>query len=286
LALVAAGFCWAQEKSPSDLIRLLATPTEDPFWSATFTCGSLYGDYERGRPLAKELADLGGSAIPDLESALDSVEAHGQRSAFAYRSGWLIMAYAKILGPAAFPRLRRMKNKIEIDQDALQVGIAIALGLTSYVDARSLEATKMCLQNDPRDGLDRLILAWQHNDVKAIEKSLGAEATSSLKALHNELSTSKARPDAAVGYRFESSERWAQAREVFDGAPYLGLRIADSIEVPTRFFNGTGAGCGVLTIRFAMNTNALLRPDYYVDNRNIDDLVHLIASCASGSSLH
>jgi hypothetical protein len=210
LALVAAGFCWAQEKSPSDLIRLLATPTEDPFWSATFTCGSLYGDYERGRPLAKELADLGGSAIPDLESALDSVEAHGQRSAFAYRSGWLIMAYAKILGPAAFPRLRRMKNKIEIDQDALQVGIAIALGLTSHVDARSLEATKdLPPERSP---------GWSRPPDSGM-------ATSSLKALHNELSTSKARPDAAVGYRFESSERWAQAREVFDGGPLS--RFAD-----------------------------------------------------------
>lgn len=272
--------------TPSELIRMITTSTDDLSRSASFTCGSLYGDYERGRPLAKELVDLGGSAIPDLENALNSLEADGQLSGFAYRSGWLIMAYAKILGPPAFPRLRRMKSKVGIDQDALQTGIAIALGLTSYVDGRSAQATKICFQNDPRDSLDRLILAWEHNDLKAIEESVGAEAKASLRGMRRELSLGKSRPDAAVGYRFESAERWAQAREVFDGTPYQSLQVADSIEVQTRFFGRTGADCGALLVEFVTKTNAPGRPDYFVANSNVADLIHLIASCAAASPLH
>jgi hypothetical protein len=110
-----------------------------------------------GRPLATALVDLGRPAIADIENALDSVGAKGAASPYAYRAGWLAMAYAKIVGPAAFPRLRRMKSGSPMHQNDLQTAIAIALGLTSYVDGASVQTTS-CSPNDPRDGLEIRVL--------------------------------------------------------------------------------------------------------------------------------
>ena len=63
------------------------------------------------RPDAKALVSLGMYAIPDLERALDSVEQTADRSPFAINAGWLALAYAKIEGPNAIARLRRMIDR-------------------------------------------------------------------------------------------------------------------------------------------------------------------------------
>jgi hypothetical protein len=64
----------------------------------------LTGCGDRGdRGAAVSLAKLGGTSIPLLEEALDSIEKHGLESEYAYGTAWLSLAYARIMGPAAAP---------------------------------------------------------------------------------------------------------------------------------------------------------------------------------------
>lgn len=69
---------------------------------------------------AMALARLGGAALPDLEKELDSIEKNPQ----GFGTNWLLLAYARIRGPAAFPRLRRISGGS---------AVALSLALTSNV---------------------------------------------------------------------------------------------------------------------------------------------------------
>jgi hypothetical protein len=87
------------------------------------------------RAVARSLAKLGLSAIPALQQALDSIESLGDASKFSFNSGWLILAYARIEGPAALPQLQKMIGNPKLDflQVSLERAVALSLGLTSYV---------------------------------------------------------------------------------------------------------------------------------------------------------
>ena len=143
LGLVTAGVGSAQtkEQSPADLIRFLTYQSDrPPSFAQEFgqlSCGSEDAEAHDSRAAAASLARLGASALPSLEGALDSIEKKGERSEFSSGAPWLLYAYAKIEGPAAFSRLRRMiaRPRLNFFQAGLDNAIALSLGLTSYVSS-------------------------------------------------------------------------------------------------------------------------------------------------------
>ncbi|MFN7923047.1 MAG: hypothetical protein U0Q16_23295 [Bryobacteraceae bacterium] len=89
-----------------------------------FTCG--LANHDRGAMLA--LASLGKAALPELEAALDSLEAAGNKSPYRLNSHELLEAYARIRGREALPRLERIRARDRWTSDR---PIPIALGLTA-----------------------------------------------------------------------------------------------------------------------------------------------------------
>jgi len=239
--------------------------------------------------VAVSLAALGSAATPAIEEALDSIEKEGVQSRLYRATFWLSLAYAKIMGPAAFPRLRRMieNPQLESFHNSLGDSVALSLGLTSYVASSSvLISPSNCYDQEPHHGLDRLILAWERNDQRAVEEGLGPNARAALKsmlsvggwdALRAELWRGSSR-DAAVGYRFEAPGRWSEPEETAgQESPRVGWRDP---EIDTVFKTGSGADCGRHTVKFLTQTSP--RPaQYLIDNADLRDLLRLVTSCAA-----
>ena len=107
-----------ETRSPADLIRYLTyqfgRPDEHGMvkgQSVVFSCGPAIGEQRDDRKLTKSLVAFGASAVPAIEEALDSFEARGEESEVASKVGWLLLAYARIKGPAALPRLSRITGR-------------------------------------------------------------------------------------------------------------------------------------------------------------------------------
>jgi hypothetical protein len=178
-------------------------------------CGRIKED----RATARSLADIGASAVPAIEEAMDSVERQGDDSRFSFNSGWLVLAYARIRGSAALPLIRRMIGNPKLDflQVALDQSAALSLDLTSYVSSvREPLPTLHCSRSgEPRDALDQLILGWERNDRGWLEASLGPAARAALKSLLMGRTWSMMRAalwrgksdGVAVGYRFDTAGR-------------------------------------------------------------------------------
>ena len=226
---VSARTSLAQEKSVVDLIRDLTYQSDRPqpygLHSASFDCGIWAGEAD-DRALANLLVRLGASAVPEIESALDSIDRLGERSRFSDGAMWLLYAYVGIEGPAAYPRLRRMtcNPQVRVGRFFLDQSVAISFGLTSYVDGyrQSDEAVgggAQCFVKEPRDGLDDTVLTWVRNDQARFQESLGPSAKGSLDKLlrgktwaqmRRELWPGNTGPEAAVGYRFKIPGRWSE----------------------------------------------------------------------------
>jgi len=209
-------------KSPAELIKYLTYQSGrlDMFGtlhSGVFSCGPALADDRGNRALTKSLVNFGPAALPDLEGALDSFEARGPDSEVALEVRWLLLAYARLRGPAAYPRLHRMYSNPRVISYSgdLDGSVALAFGFTSYLSA--LNAAQMyeyhdcvgeeashtlgkapcearqteqpmryihCDRGDwPRDSLDRLVSAWQAGNRVSVEASLGPSARSALDAM-------------------------------------------------------------------------------------------------------
>jgi hypothetical protein len=83
--------------------------------SVTFSCGQAMAAAKQDRALANVLVARGTSAVPDLNAAFDSMQRAGH-SPFLYNGSWLLIAYAKILGRDAFPRLRQMAENPRLSE--------------------------------------------------------------------------------------------------------------------------------------------------------------------------
>ena len=124
---------------------------------------------ETDREAVESLVRMGSEAIPAIEESLDS----GVRRSDV-NLGRLAHVYARIQGPAAFPRLLSMRTKatattaesanysifdrfkLDLDQS-----IALSLGLTSWVPSTTLPIRSICRSQQPRDALNQLIFAWE-----------------------------------------------------------------------------------------------------------------------------
>ena len=289
------------------------------------SCGALYSAALDSERATKSLVELGGAAMPDLEDELDSIERGGEVSALFSNDAWLLFAYARIYGPAAFPRLHRLARlargpDLADLRGGLDSSIAASLGLTSYVSgvrepmdgfhsvldfslAASLGLSSdgstlgpmpvvRCGPQEPRDALDEVILAWERNDRRWLEKNLGPRA----KAVLNSMLKGKAwadlrtelwpgtsdRDDVALGYRLKIPGLWAE--------PAMAQPIAQSWgksdfrgdptdpAISTQFTNSVGKDCGERVVEFSQDGGPR---KYLVDDPNIGYLLRLIGACAA-----
>ena len=285
-----------RERTPAELIGLLTYQSgrdADPDIAA-FTCGTLVREATANRAIARSLAMLGSAALPDIEAALSSVRQRGQQSEFWIGSDWLLFAYAKISGPKAYPQLRMMIEDPPSQSlgHALDVGIAISLGLTSYVSSTGLPTDVLCRAQEPRDSLDRVILAWDSGDRPTLERNLGPNGKVALEellkgkswaALRAEFGLGSYLGSMAVGYRLKTVNRWSESEETLE-QPRATVDFAkDPLdpELDTLFTDSSGLDCGSHRVRFVTpRRTAAPAPPYLIDNRDLRDLLGRISSCA------
>jgi hypothetical protein len=253
------------------------------------------------RAAANSLARMGPSVIPDIERALTLVENRSETSAAPPHGEWLLYAYAKIDGPVAFPRLRRMMEDPALDflSPALDNSIALSLGLTSYVSKFHLPPPSMrfiynnrvvfCNDQEPRFGLDHFIVAWQRNDREMSKQSLGPHALASLSSLleattwdrlHVAFFLDERRESPAVGYRFDVAGPWSESRDVL-----TERRVDDSAdpEIETSFTDRSGSPCGTFSVKCAGDGRAFGNGSmaYQVDNVNLADPLRVVSARAA-----
>jgi|SRR5579863_1903270 len=275
----------AQEQPASELVGFFASRSDGP---VIFTCGRARVEDEKNRSVADALVKLGDSAIPDLEVAFDSIEERGRESAFGFNAGWLLEAYARIKGPAAFAGLQRMRSsqKTTFLQGGLDHSTALSLGLTSYVSSSGVLAEKANCNGSvgPRDLLDQFILAWERNDRQWVERSLSPGAKAALGSLLNgrtwdrmraELWHGKSGDGFAVGYRFDASGWSSASREPIT----VAARNPVNPEIYTIFTNSAGRDCGSHLVMF-LKTDEGDELTYPIDNSDLGGLLRLISYCA------
>jgi hypothetical protein len=173
-----------------------------------------------------------------------------------------------------------------------------------------------CRVPQPRDALDKLILAWERNDRHRLEEGLGPTGKAALSALLAEKTwaefraqfwpgrsdvaiaalDSTTRPNeialpadpwpgdrntaVAIGYRFEAPHPWSEPELAIEG---FGTFSTQDPELETRFANRSGADCGTFRVRFVGSQSRLLRggSTYLVDNPDLGPLLRLIGACAT-----
>lgn len=259
------------------------------------TCGSFGIAAEKGRSVAVSLARSGRSAIPGIDTALDTIKEKGLQSPSSGNANWLLYAYATIEGPEAFQRLQQLRGdpSFRFLDSAIDIASALALGQTSYVTSWRREPSyDPCVSPTPRDALDQLVLAWEKDDHALLENSLGPEAAAALNellgskgwgAMRSQFWHAETSDRTAVGYRFDSPARWAEPAVTL--APpqptiTLSLRHVASNEVNTFFKDASGKDCGSFRIRL-LDPQPRSGQSYLIDNSDIGALLELISACAA-----
>ena len=283
----------------SALIRSLSIPRpEKQPIAVSFRCGLITGPL-RERKTAAELVQLGRTAVPDLKRAFDSIEKKGWHSSFYQNASWLFFAYARILGPAAVPRLRSMRKNAKLANATrgLDDALALSLGLTSYVSAMGTPSPSLgCRRGQPRDALDKLVASLELGSLDELQKSLGPEARKTLEhdlevraweTMRQEIFHMRPGVDYAVGYRFETQGPWSEPEETLVQPNEEGpLSTADNFELETRFVDSTGKDCGRFEVDFVKVKSPLIQDIYRIDNANIEDLLRLISRCSAMISVN
>jgi hypothetical protein len=270
-------------------------------------CGGTQEEWDDSEA-EEALVGLGAGAVPALEAAFDSIEALGQKSPFAFHDSQLMNAYARIKGRAASHRLLRIlyDPRLSSSEGDLDSAMAVALGLTSYVSDMSgtiyvfgttVRRRQYCAGPRPTDPLNDLILAWETDDVRLLEASLGPRAKAALisllagktwEGLRAEIWPEPPPRGVAVGYQMESWGVWSESREGPSGTDFgdvlksgehdMGLKIM-SAEIDAVLKNGSGNDCGRRSIKFRTTRNFFHL--YLVDDPDLGGLLRLISSCAT-----
>jgi hypothetical protein len=294
LGSVLAPHIHADNRSARELIELLVHPVqEEGLELGVFTCGSLGTETAKRRAVAAELAALGVAAIPEIETVLDSIERNGPKSPYFHSGAWLLYAYAKIEGPAGYPRLLRLARLpwLRDLQHAIQGSMALALGITSFISTRSVIVDDLCRTPEPRDTTDRFVRAWLANDQAALEECLAPTARAWLQSLTQGRPWATVRAqywpepvndNALVGFRFNLSMRWADPAETLRNPMTIDIS-GDPIDpaIPTHFVDSTGRVCGKETLKFLTPAKSQApRTPFLIDNRNLDQIFRTLTSCA------
>jgi hypothetical protein len=285
----------SREPSPAQLIRVLcrkhAAGPRIPF----MTCRGGQTQVQESRAAAASLLALGPSALPEIEDALDSVEKRGLSSELAPGLGWLEYTYGRIKGPAAYERLRRISDSPSLSpyHYGTTTFIAVALGLTSYVDSHRVPSIILCRSTEPRDALDQLILAWETNDYPSFVASLGPTATAALRLMLAGKKWDDLRRDlwkpgpstgrVAMGYHFSFSGPWSTPDETMEqDKPPVDLAQFPAPVISTRFSTSTGVDCGNRQMKFLLTRSGQFGPwRYVVNDSDLGDLLRLMSACVA-----
>jgi hypothetical protein len=279
------------------LVKFLTYKTDERRWRpGIFTCGGENAD----RRAATSLAQRGESALAVIEPVLRSLVEQGERSEYALSARWILMAYARIKAEDAVPRLRQIYNVPRIPMGiSLDTAFAIALGLTSYVSDLREDIGGACRADEPREALDRLLIALKEGQRSQIESVLGANARAKFKdfikgrdwrEVRREIWPRQAGAVVGVGYRFQLAGRWADPDESL--TEVKGWLMGDAVQlsrelditIDTLFRDGSGKPCGSRTVRFVKASTENPFDKYHVNNEDLGDLILTIAACASPQS--
>jgi hypothetical protein len=280
----------ADGASTAELIKSLSNR---PWGESLDACGSIRTYFA----IASSIVRWGAASIRELEKAFDSLEAQGEASRYSENSYFLLLAYARIKGASAYPRLRTMaaNPKLAFLALGLDSAAALSLNLTSYVSESSPPVLVFhCRRADePRDVLDQLILGWERHDREWFEGSLGPTARAALNSMLKEKTWNEMRTElwlgksggpVAVGYRFEISGRWSEPEEMLDKAKSsVTFPNLETPEIPVQFKNISGGDCGKISVKFLKRPKSVDSGyrKYFVDNSNLQELLGVIASCAT-----
>jgi hypothetical protein len=250
----------------------------------------------RQEKIALELTNLGNTALPEIEQALMSIERRGQSSQFFPGLGWLLDAYVHIRRQGAFSRMVQIVNSRRLASLRVNIDyqVALSLDLTSYIsDSRQL-VSQPCRPLEPKDALNKLILAVENRDLGQIRASLGPDALDKLLSLVLESPSQTLEQELlsehdpvkharAMGYRFDFEGKWSKPEDLLRGADAgrdAVPGLAPDPELKTSFVDGHGSGCGTYEVDFQSVLQGP-RSAYLVNNRDIDGLLRLIVACES-----
>jgi hypothetical protein len=214
---------------------------------------------------------------------------------------------------------------------ALDQSVALSLNLTSYVssfrkpkehpckvgatDAVTLssrpckptsreipmQSIRCDRGNEPRDVLDRLILASETGDRLLLGWGLGPNAQLALRQLPGKIpppARARSSGPAAIGYRFRVAGRWSEPDETLkeEKQPTIIPGNAASFELETIFYNRLGSECETVRIVFTripetgwrdQNGKPVPGPtEYLIDNSNLVDLLRVVARCGADTVNH
>jgi len=285
-----------RDRSAAELVHFLTDPIDPLQWPDPLDRSPARA--EANRAAANSLVALGSKAMGDLDMAFDEIERRGEESPLARNAKWLLLAYATIRGPESYQRLRAMIDNPRLrflDRD-LDNSLAVALGLTSYVSAARLDYPFVCCE-EPRQSLDRLILAWMQGDRLSMEGELGSSARLALGLLLANRSWPDMRaevwqgvpgPESAVGFRFENPGDWSRPEDTLDKALRDRRRTVHLDKIPkqprlvTEFVDRAGNDCTRLEIRFVEvpTDRGSILVKYVVDERDLEGLLRTISRCA------
>jgi hypothetical protein len=288
-----------QEGSAAELIAFITYQSGRELVVAG-TCGSFGASSDADWNASRSLVNLGSAALPDLEAAFDSIHQLGRQSKFRNNAGWLLLAYAKISGPEAFPALKKMRDDpnfsgLESDIDAAS---ALSIGLTSFVSLGSrqrIEYARILHEMrgvplgpcgggshiGPRDALDLLIFFWEEGDRSLLQEMLGPNARVALdKAVGSpgwdawRAKLWRAKPDTrvVVGYLFEQNPWSSPATTLDSGGPTA--EASGDLDLDTRFKDRSGNDCGRTRLHFRGS-------DIDLDNPDIVQILQIIGRCAA-----
>lgn|ERR1017187_1464570 len=294
-----ASLCQTRHQSAAEIIRFLNDPR--------VVVGSLPQRLEQRRAeraAANELVALGSAAVRDLDAALDRMEQQ------AGGSEWLLIAYARILGPAARQRLQVMNanRRLGFLHEDLDNALAVALGLTDYVSAARLYPFTPARPEEPRHALDRFILGWMQDNRSQMEYVLGPKsrqdldsllARQSWQALRSEVLGALPGPGVAMGFRFEGAGDWSQPEETLDQELWhrrsrqttvLILNANPWDDLPpeatlsTQFVDRVGKDCGghrdIRFVRAPAEAPGNTPFKYLIDEGDLKTLLRTVSGCA------
>jgi len=276
-------------KSPADLVTFLTqTERENLINPGVFSCGQSTERADRAAAVA--LSKFGEQAVPPIKAAFDKAG----DSELPFNAMWLLLAFARIEGPAGYEWIQQMSRRAEDSREGdIDMATALALGLTSFVSASRFPGKQMwCTRlEEPRAVFDEMINAWERDDRDLLEAALGPDARGALQGLlkgkdwrelRRKLWGRAPTKGAAVGYRFLTSGRWAEPDETLnDGSPHWAERKTGDFDLSVAFTTRTGRSCETRGVRFLAVAHGPVVGTYLVDAADLKDLLRSIAVCAT-----
>jgi hypothetical protein len=301
VATIISIVCGGAQERPNNAHRLI--------WELSHsTPHKVYGSllpYYDDRGTAKAISDLGSAAVPEIERALASVEAEGANSAYYKNSGWLLLAYARTLGPLAGTRLRSMTRLAKFSDlsQSLDQAMALSLNLTSYVsgfDELSRPAKQKVYDgvdvDGPRWSLDPILRHWERGHLFDLS-AYGPLARSAMLALlsrrsrndiKSQLWPGNAGIEASIGYRFRDVGMWAEPSETLADKSEYWPPLADEYDIVTDFTDGYGKPCGSHRIKFltkratgSSNDDPYAARAYMLNEPDMEGLIGVVGACVS-----